>query len=265
LFNLFKFALLRESKNQLLFESVLLYLSAQLKKLTSDDIVFLYDLLSKSKPNPHFKCLGETSVILVKGLVNQYLPSIIQAIGRMEISHPHQLMSILRYYVETSIQSKSSIPSTYLEILSLQLIRMSAKLTEEQFVTCFGWFAELDLKSSAFADHFNKTFETIVDLDVAWTPKVYVLGGNVSTQIPSNEFSRAENSSTKDATSLLVEEKFMSTLNYVWSFFKFSFRSGNTKHIDISLLKKMIKVLNGMVRYCFYSDIIPPQVFWNQA
>lgn len=237
----------RQTKNQLLYESLLVYLSVQVKALRTEDAVYLFEIISWSPSLSQMKTLSSPAQNLVKGLVTQYLPILIQTVGRMELTNPAHLISILRYYTELSISTRNPISTTYLEILSLQLIRMKQNMTDEQFLTCYTWFADLDLKSTAFSDHFNKFFETVVELDLAWTPKVYHLSGEAPTTPKDKGSSPIAGMQGQDLSVSLVESKFTACLDYVWSFFKFSFRSGDLKHIDLSLLKQMIKLLNGLV------------------
>ena len=235
-------------------EAVAFHLSSKMNSAKVDHIIKCFQLLTPTSNRQQPFVLGKPrniapqAVVLLKSCLAQSLPSLTSSLKSKFTLFVPQLESILKYFDA----NREAIPSQpLLELLSLQLIRQKALPDLELFLRVYQLFAELDLRSVALADHFNKTFYHIVQLDL--DKSIQVLKLEASNRDPAPKFALRPTESIggqRSASELMLQNSLRRILGYVWSFFKFSYRSGSTKYIDKRLLADMVKALNQTVAPC---------------
>lgn len=231
-------------------EAAAFHLSTKIDSAKLDHIIKTFQLLTPSgKTNQPFilgrpRNLAPEAVKLLKSCLSQSLPLLASSLKSTLYLSLDKLEIVLRYFD----CNREEIPSQpLLELLSLQLTKQKQIADYELFLRVYVLFAELDLHSTALADHFNKTFYHIVQTDLE--KSVQVLKLENSNRAPISKFMAAEwtPKDGREANDIVLEHSFRRILRYVWAFFKFSYRSGSTKHIDKRLLADMIKALNQTV------------------
>lgn len=187
--------------------------------------------------------ISAQATLLLKTALRESLPALTVSLKSKSVLRIDQLETILSYF-EANKEETPSQP--LLELLSLQLTKQDTFTNNEDFLRVYQLFSELDLKSLAMADHFNKTFYHLVQSDIEKSVLALRLEGKVQPDAPTEDSTLA--TYQRRAEDFALEYAFKRVLNYSWSFFKFSYRSGEMKYIDKSLLESMIKAVNMSVK-----------------
>jgi hypothetical protein len=231
-------------------EAAAFHLSTKIDSAKIDHIIKTFQLLTPTgKPNQPYilgrpRNLAPEAVKLLKSCLAQSLPILASSLKGSLYLSLDKLEVVLRYFD----CNREEIPSQpLLELLSLQLTKQKSLADYELFLRVYVLFAELDLRSTALADHFNKTFYHIVQTDLE--KSIQVLKLESTNSAPTSKFLAAEwiQNDAREANEVILEHSFRRILRYIWAFFKFSYRSGSTKFIDKRLLADMIKALNQTV------------------
>lgn len=233
-------------------EAAAFHLSTKIDAAKLDHVVKTFQLLTPTG-NPHQpyilgrpRNLAPQAVTLLKSCLAQSLPILASSLKSNLFLPLQKLEAVLRYF-DTNREEVPSQP--LLELLSLQLTKQKTLADHDLFLRVYTLFAELDLRSTALADHFNKTFYHIVQTDLE--KSLQVLRLETSNKEPISKFSitNTQDNEPKDANEFFLEHSLRRILSYTWAFFKFSYRSGSSKFVDKRLLADMVKALNQTVGF----------------
>lgn len=223
-------------------------LSDKMKSARMEYLVKCYQLLTPISKRSGFRVsvsprkISPQATLLLKTAMRESLPALTASLKSKAVLRMDQLETVLKYF-EANREETPSQP--LLELLSLQLTKQESFSNLEDLLRVYQLFAELDLRSVAMADHFNKTFYHIVQSDIQKSVTTLKLEGAVQADPLRTDATLSLHQ--RQAEDYALEHAFKRIVSYVWSFFKFSYRSGEMKYIDKSLLESMVKALNMTV------------------
>lgn len=232
-------------------ETLAFMLSTRFKDIQFINLMDFYQIIVDSTSSAHpqnprqqpKRFIGENPKRMLLTAVGENTPTIIQLLQSQASLTATNFMTILSFYR----LNPSLINNDVLELLTLKLVKSSQLSNDHEFVAIYFSLADLDIVSTAMADHFNKRFYELVDKEMAKTKKRGVLGGTV-TESEGLTSIKTQLSERTDEAKAPTENPFYKTVEWVWAFFKFSFRSGELRFVDKRLLNLMLKVITSSVR-----------------
>lgn len=231
-------------------EAAAFNLSTKIDGAKMDHIIKTFQLLTPTGNPRQPYILGKPrnlslqTVVLLKSCLTQALPNLAASLKAKTYLSMQNLEAILRYF-DTNREEVPTQP--LLELLSLQLTKQKGISDYDMFLRIYQLFAELDLRSTALADHFNKTFYHVVQTDLERSVQVLKLEASTRDFGSKFDLTARKLQDQRSASDLALEHSLRRILGYVWAFFKFSYRSGSLKFIDKRLLEDMVKALNQTV------------------